>query len=269
VSLRGLRNALASFVPKWMQNRPGRNVGFRYLYVFAQLIDVMIEQVDQGVQASWPGVGTPTALPLIGQSRGLGRGEAETDGHYATRLVRWLDTWAEAGSDAMLVTQIQNYLGNTPTVRVIDRSGFWVSIAPDGTVSRATAAWDWDSHSNPERAGWWSDLWIIVYPTEWAITGSTLSTLVGKWGTPDPGTGHATTRVAHDAILGLVATWKGAHTKVQAIVWSYDASLFDPASPSAPGNPDGYWGFWGKDDGSGSRIPARNLTCRYWIPQAD
>lgn len=270
MSVRGFRDSFRSYIPKWLSNRLDRNVGYRFLYALIMPIDVMMQGVLEGVQAALPGYGTPTALPLIGRSRGILRGEVETDDAYAARQRAWLTTWTEAGSSERIAKEIHNYFGNHPMIRIVDRAGKWVTVAADGTVTETHAAWDWDSVSNPERSGDWSDLWIIVYPSNWIpITGDgmafpNLSALVGVWGTHELGTGHQVFRLAVQSILGLVEQFKGAHTFVRAIIWSYDVTLFDPASPVV-GDPDGKWGYWGKPSGS-SRVVARNPTCRYWIP---
>jgi hypothetical protein len=265
MTMKGFRDSFREYTPSWLQNRPALNVAYRFLWSMIVPLDLMMQAIFEGLKAAWPGVGTPTAFPYIGRSRGILRGEAESDTSYATRLIAWLDTWKDAGSDAVLAGQIQSYLGNTPMVRIVDRAGHWTTIASDGTVTTNDAAWDWDSHSNPERAGYWSELWIIVYPTEWAITGTTLASLVGLWGTGTGlGTGHAVPRAAVDAILSLVATWKGAHTYVRAIIWSYDGTLFDPTNPGSL--PDGYWGNWSKNV-SGNRRPSRSSSARYWVPR--
>lgn len=274
----GFRNALASAVPKWMQNRPFFQIGFKILWAFASVLDFFFAQVTEGQAAAWPGIGTPTALALIGQSRGILRGEIETSPAYAKRLQGWRATWEGAGSSEVLVKQIQAYLGNTPTVRVVDRAGNWVSIAPDGTTTKVQAGsaswvWNWDGTSNPERssatAPWWSDLWIIVYPCEWPVTAGTTGGggLDAIWGRSDIGIGHAVPRAANDAIRALAQQWKGAHTWVEAIIWSYDATLFDPAVVNASNPTDGTWGNWAYDarDGNGMQ-PRRAASARYWIP---
>lgn len=276
-ALDGFRNAVSSAVPKWLQNRPSFQVGFKFLWVIAAFLDFLTAQATEGQVAAFPGVGTPTALGLIGQSRGILRGEAEKSSGYASRLVRWLDTWEGAGSSEVLAEEIQSYLGNTPTVRIVDRSGNWVTRFPDGTVAKVQAGsaawtWDWDSKSNPVRSStpWWSDLWIIVYPCEWAVTPGTTGGggLAAIWGNSsiDVGIGHAVNRAANDAIRALAQQWKGAHTWVEAIVWSYDATLFDPLVINA-GNPDGTWGEWGYAASAATGLQvARNPSCRYWIP---
>jgi len=262
-SARGFRDSIRAFVPKWLQNRPGLNVGYKFLYVVCAILDLMMEVTLQGVQAALPGVGTPTALPLIGQSRAIIRGEAESDASYAKRLRAWLDTWKNAGSSETLALQIQAFLGNTPMVRIVTRSGYWVTLATDGTTSTTTAAWNWDGASNPERAGWWSDLWIIIYPTEWTVAGT-----IGA--TADPshdveGLGHLVPSSAVDGILAIVEQWKAAHTWIVALIWSYDVTLFDPAAPVV-GDPDGTWGNWALTDLAGHMEPARSAAARYWIP---
>lgn len=258
---KGLRNSLV--VPKWLANRPGLQVGYKYLFSAAVILDAFIDFAIQGITAGFPGLGTPTALPLIGETRGLIRGEAETDAGYAVRLRAWIQTHVDKGASYILAGLIQAYLGNTPTVRIVNRAGFWVSVDPSGTVTTATAAWDWDSVSNPERLLWWSDLWIIIYPTEWAVAGT-----IGATAAPShdvEALGHLVPPAAVDAILGLVHDWKGAHSWVQAIIWSYDDTLFDPATPAAPGNPDGTWGNFSINVG-GVQVPARGASSRYWIP---
>lgn len=263
MNARGFRDSFRDYVLEWGSNRLSKSVGFRWLYSMIVPFDIMIQTALEGIIAPWPGRGTPTAIPLIARMRGLLQGEGETVGHFVQRLLAWLETYDEIGSDEQLVTQIHEYLGNSPMVRVVTRAGNWTTIAADGTITRASAAWDWDSISNPERSGYWSDLWIVVYPTEWPVTA--IGALVDSH---ELGIGHAVPRVAVQAILSLVAQWKGVHTRVRAIVWSYDATLFDPANMSAPGNPDGHWGRWGKRV-MGDSVPARNTTCRYWIPDSE
>ena len=279
---RGFRDSLRSFVPIWLQDRPAFRNGYKILYVLALLVDVALKFVVEGVYCWYPGysLGVPpgtqvdasTALPLIGRSRGIIRGQADSDVTFAARLIRWLDDWEAAGSSEILIAQIQAYLGNSPAVRIVDRSGFWVSIDSSGNITTATAAWNWDGTSHPGRAVWWSDLWIIVYPTEWPITGTSLASLVGVWGNNDAatqiGTGHQVPRGAVDVILGLLDTWKGAHCWCEAILWSYDSTLFVPGAPVS-GDPDGTWGAWGKVVG-GVLVPARTGATdgrvRYWVP---
>lgn len=277
---RGLRDALRAIIPIWLQDRPGLRTGYQILYTATVIVDIAITWLVQAVYSWFPGysLGAPglaidpsSGLPLIGRSRGILRGEADTDVSYAARLVRWLDDWEAAGSSEILAAQIHAYLGNAPMVRIVDRAGNWVTIDSAGNITKTSAPWNWDG-DDFTRAGWWSDLWIIVYPCEWPITGTSLASLIGVWGNEsaatEVGTGHAVPRTPVDAILGLVATWKGAHCWCEAIVWSYDATLFVPGSPVA-GDPDGGWAHWSKNV-AGTQVVARygstNGKVRYWIP---
>lgn len=270
----GLRNRVRQYLPPWMQ----RGVWKVVIYAHLRPLDIFLQWAVEGVLAAFPGLGTPTALPLIGSSRGIFQGDGESDETFGARLIPWIQTWEEAGDLATLAAQIQAYLATSPTVSVVSRAGAWVTVHPDKSVTRvkpgASAwAWDWDSVSNPERNGatgddvWWSDIWIIVTPSKWAITGTTLASLVGLWGTGGLGIGHAVPRGPVDAILALASStqWKAAHLWIEAIIWNYDATLFDPAVVNA-GNPDGTWGKWGKLV-TGSYRPSRNPTARYWIPK--
>lgn len=257
------RDALASIVPWWLSARlqAGLTVGYRYLWGIVQVLDGLAEFLVQGIQAAWPGIGTPTALALIGRSRGIVRGLDDTNDEYAARLRVWLDTWRNAGSQQELARQIRAYLRGRPRVRIVTRAGLWFTIEADGTESTAQQAFDWDSVSNPENAGHWSEMWIIVYPDSWAYS--------GQWGTSDGqkygdllGIGHAVTREEWDGVKNIIAQWKAAHSRVVAVIYTTDPDLFDPLDPLSL--PDGTWGKWGRGT---SRMATRNTTtCRYWEP---
>lgn len=254
-----IRDQLRDFVPWWLSDRhytDGKTVGFRYLWAMIAMLDCYMEFGLQSLIAPWPAVGTPTALPRIARSRGITRGQADTDATFALKLIDWLNKWAGAGTQRQLAIEIQEYLGNHPRVRVVNRAGRMVTVETDGTVSMVDCAWDWDSVSNPERVGYWSELWIIVYPSQWAHTASINDG-------PTVGMGHTVSRVEVDAIRGIVAQWKGAHAYVRALIWSDDAAAFDPSTPGTL--PNGNWGNWGTR-GNGSRVLSDRDTAasRYW-----
>jgi hypothetical protein len=260
-----IRDRVRGYVPWWLSDRhysSGKTVGFRFMWAVISALDVYMQVALEALQSAWPGKGTPTALPLIGRSRGILRGEADTDAQYAAKLRMWLDKWANAGTQRQLAIEIHEYLANRPQVRIVNRAGHWVTVAADGTVTTATASWNWDSVSNPERSGFWSEMWIIIYPTQWAFSGNWGDGR--QWGARDSGIGHRVSRQEVDAVKGLIGQWKSAHSKVRAVIWTSDATLFDPTNPAT--RPDGTWGTW--SIGSATRVPSgRNLTtCRYWEP---
>lgn len=258
------RDEIRSYVVPWLSDRktanPPRTAGFRYLWSMVAPLDAAMDVLFQGIAARYPGIGTPTALPLIGRSRGILRGQADTDAEYAEKLSKWLEKWRHAGTERQLAIEIHEYLANHPRVRVVNRAGHWTTVEEDGTITENHATWDWDSVSNPERAGFWSELWIIVYPTQWGFSGDWGD---GRdWGL-DTGLGHLVTGVERDAVRGLGAQWKAAHSRIRTVIWTSDTALFDPTVLGTC--PDGSWGQW-STRGSGSRVASsRNTTtCRYW-----
>lgn len=260
---RRLRDTFRSYTPVWLRDRlsTGKTVAYRIMWGIIAMFDVAIDTTYEALTACWPGVGTPTALPLIGRSRGLVRGRTESADAYASRLRGWLDWHRRRGSAEAVARVIQTYCGEPyPRVRAVNRRGQWVTIDPDGTVTKTSASWDWDSVSNPERASFWSELWVIVYTPPWPkappLSGRAL--VVGP-----NGFGHDAPPAESTMIRALVGDAKAGHTYVRTIIWSYDPTLFDPAVPSSC--PDGTWGQW--DDGNNTlRGPSGRdvVNCRYW-----
>lgn len=269
-------DGLPEQVPTWASNRTGRNTGFKFVWSLILPMSLFYKWLMQGLDAWAPGGpgATATALTLTGQSRGLIQGRVESNADYAARLRAWVgpepytdDTWSNMGATKLLARDLAAYLGSGTTVRVIERiysdsgtpMGRWVTANPDGTFGDVVAAWDWDSAggwTDPDRtyAGtrtrqFWSDFWIVVTPPPWSVTGGT-------------GRGQAVPAAEHDAILGMLEQYKGAHTFCRAIIWSYDATKFTPTNPTV----DGSYGNWGKYDGAGNLVAARDPSARYWIP---
>jgi hypothetical protein len=275
--MRGFRDMLADIVPVWLSNRPGLNVGYSVLYTMALTLDCMVEAGRQGVQAAWPGYGTPTADPYIAATRQLVQGETETQSAFEARLRAWVDMWT-AGSviwpnRAALAQRIHEYLGNNPQVTIISRAGQCVTVSATGgitynVIDQGPVPFDWDNLSNPSRSGWWSDIWLIISPPEWAAETRSLSTIASTYGTfaawnTGLGIGHPVPRATVDALQGLLAQWKGAHTNIRGIIWNYNSTQFDPTNAgSFPTN--GYWGPWAFMTDGNAATPQRSSTDRYW-----
>lgn len=264
-----LRDILDRLLPPWLAKRvrERKTVAHRFLWAMIAPLDALLDQVDQGIRAWLPGVGTPTALPMIGRSRGIIRNQGESADAWAARLVDWLSTWEEAGSQELIAVSTHAFLASHPRVRVINRSGLWITVDADGTITRTQAAWDWDSISHPERndpdAPWWSDMWIVIQPSPYALRSGTCGDLTGDDGY---GLGQMVPHADVDALKGLWNQWKGAHSCIRAVIWTTDNTLFDPAEPSTC--PNGRWGAWGIYSGDDYVASDRNTTsCAYWEPR--
>jgi hypothetical protein len=274
----GWRSITARWIVWWLSDRveDGLVTGYLIWWVVAATLDHLHEFALEGMFAAWPGYGTPTALDMIGRSRGMIRGMSESDDSFASRLPHWLTLWHFAGSETNLVQAFHEYLLGQPKCFIVNRAGTRVTVAPDGTTTTDTITWDWDSLSNPERAGYWSELWMVVFAPPWQIGPATLP--LWQWGDTDIGYGHASPRVDVDALKGLLETGPSqhaAHSYMRCIIWCYDDTLFDSTSPSTM--PDGTWGEWiypTRGHGytanqSGRALGSFGTSCRYWEPEPD
>jgi hypothetical protein len=265
--VRPLRD-LISALPSWLADKSGLpglpSNGYRVVFTLSRFVDVGISALMQASIAA-VGRGTPTALKYVGDARGVIRGRLDTDADYRKKLPTWIQRWKDAGNARRLAREVWEYLGDS-RVRVVTRAGHWITIETDGTMTETDAPWDWDSVSNPERnnpaAPWWSDEWIIVYPS-WALRPGTFHDLTGDDGF---GLGHLAPRAQVDALKLIVDRYKAAHSCVRAIIWTLDATRFDPAVPAS--KPDGTWGQWSRTIGGHCVFSGRDLsTCRFWEPR--
>lgn len=248
---------LEKILPWWLRDRIGLDRGYKFLWSSALMCDALIHALMEGVQAPWPGYGTPTALSEIGVTRGIVRGLSDTDAEYAARLQAWLDSYARMGSDEAIARSLHEYLAGRPMVRIVDRHQQWTEIDTAGNLRTFSAPWDWDSVSHPtastDRP---TDIWIIVYGAAYAHQPS--------WAALDAshGIGHTVPFVERDQGVALFKQWKPAHNWIRCVLWVDHTSELDPEG--GVGLPDGKWGYWGKDDGTGARVRSRNSNFRYW-----
>lgn len=265
-----LRLAVAGV--RWMTLRAllGFQNVWAMLVALISILDDGERRLWQGFYARLPGLGTPTALPLIGQSRGLFRGIGESDDAFALWLRDFLQKWEKAGGGGSeksiaLLKQIQHYCGGVK-VKSITRAGKLLTLEADGTVTKQMIAWDWDSKSNPDKAGHWSEMWIIVYDPPWARRGKWGNGI--KWGVDTLGLGHEAPRNNVDELLSIFAEWKANRTRINTVCFTYDNTLFDETTPATM--PDGWFGRWGKPDPADPThtIPSRFADVRYWHPNA-
>ncbi len=242
----------ARIAPSWLQ----RAVGGGLLLALTRVLDAAYEAARQAFFARFPGLGTPTALPLIGRDRGVVRSPSDTDDGYAARLRSWISDRYFMGTMRGLARQVQAFLPDHPRVRVINRAGVTFTREADGSESTATMAWNWDGVSHPARAGRWSDLWIVVYSTAYPLAGTWGDGAL--WGGIDA-FGHDVPAADVAALRTIVADWKAAHSRVVAMIWTTTLTDFNPAGGGRM--PDGTWGEWGYGD---PYLPTRPSDLRFW-----
>lgn len=246
-------------------------------YTFGLAIDALLDKMWWGISARFPGIGTPTALPLLSRDRGILQGINESNAAFATRLASWRDSWLRAGAARSLLGQIIGYLGNI-RARTVDDVSNWCTYVPGddpalfgpSTYQPPVHNWNWDNEGDPHAEGvtsmWWR-FWLVVYSTStsgssWAGTGGTWGDgrLWGdagtSWGLSVPASVSATLRT-------IVRPWKRAGSWCRWIVVALNDTVCDPfGAEDGTNNPNGGWGPWAVVVG-GTYVPARPSTMRY------
>lgn len=259
------RSVGQTFFPPWMRPRVAAGLlwGWKYIYSFLVMCDILVQFVIEGVRVKWPGYCPSEALPIIGRDRRMVRGLVEDDDSYATRLIGWLQAWLNAGSAYAILGQLRGYLAQLGTLRLVTANGTWWTIEADGTRSRVVTLpaknWDWDGKSNL-----WARFWIVLYASDYGWTEE------GTWGDGtvwgDDGHGIGSTvpwRVVQD-VRGIISEWKSAHSVCVNVILSFDDTAFDPSGPPGPPLPDGTWGDDYRIVGGVAVPPPRNPSAQYW-----
>lgn len=261
------RDQVGGYIVKWLNARlaQGKTNGYRVIVGLVAVLDAGLEFLIQGKIASFPSLGTPTALGHIGRSRGILRGLADTNAQYAQRLLEWLDSWKHAGIAEQIVRRIYEYLPAHPRVMFVNRSGYWVVI-DSGVVTKTTrplSDWNWDTLSNPERSGFWSEFWLIVYPPTYTPNTDAYGDPGLTWTDDGYALGFSDAPLEQlRTIRNLVATWKSAHSMPRTIIFVNPLFPTDFDPDGAGTMPDGYYGQWSKIV-AGVSVPARDLNHRY------
>ena len=275
MSVPGFRGSLrAPLVPAWLSERP-RAVGFKVLHAFAEWCDRAMEAAIEGTRAGSPGADSRVdALDLICETVDVVRGETETVHHLLARLQSWLTLHQADGGPEGLARDLHEYVAGNPMVRVIGRApsglGRWTTCDASGTITHDVGLWDWDSISEPERAAYWWDNWVVVYagiiPNGLGYYPRNPGNIGTDSGNLAPDATHAwglgATMPEVDAIKGLVKRRKSAGANVRSLIWAFgDAGdIYAPSLTPIAGAPDGRWGKWYNPDTLGV---ARNND-RFW-----
>lgn len=251
---------------RWSPARLLTDQAMRYVYAVLGLpLDGFAQAAKDAAHQGLAGKCTDDALPYHGRDRLLTRGPDEPRASYVARLLGWIDAWRSAGAGSSLLDQIAAYL--TPhavRIRLVTDRGVWYTREADGTFSvthEDPALWRWDA-SPPTR---WARFWLVIYPppglwTEGPTWGD--STLWGgAWGSPGYTWGSTATPNQVQAIRALVKLWKPGFAKCENIIIAFDPDSFSPTSGDLPA---GQYGPWADDDGTGTWVPTRLASARYW-----
>jgi hypothetical protein len=269
-----LREQLATIVPTWIANIPGLRKLFSYLWTIALLGDCLREIAIEGQFAAYPGLGTPTALPYIGASRGLVQAPGEPDANFAARCVTWLIDAAMMGQAESVATQIQRFLvaqgslgiGVYPVVAVVDRSGRTVTANADQTITISQSMWNWDEvHGWVDRTKfrppsevdtYWSDMWVVIQDPYRHYTGFSDPNWLAAWNSGDQTVDSLCPQGVVDGIKSILGTWRGAHMYVRNVIFVPTVSSFLSA-------PNGTWGNYSINI-SGTQTATRTAAYSYW-----
>lgn len=238
---------------------------YRLLVAFAVHIDALVDWCVLALQARYPQMAPPDALPVLGHERGIRRGFSESLESYAARLVLWLVDRRIKGSPYALMSQLAGYFtGYSVRIRVVNAAGSWYTRYSDGTLDwhyETPSNWDWDGDSSP-----FSRYWVILYfPTALASTEGLWAQPVGPgggvWG--DGGVwGLNNAYEVNNTVKLIVAEWNPPHSRCEDIIITWDATSFAPTG-SGTGYADGTWYRAGRDD-AGDYVMTRPYNRRFF-----
>ena len=229
------RDSILAISPPYLTEPGGTAEGVQYSE--GTVLDALADWAVFGVEASMPGVGTPTALSLIGRDMQIDRGPNETDDHYATRLQRAIDSHRVKGSGPELLKQLAAWFSPsilTP-IRLVSNAAVWHEINLTTLVVTKTVVgtnWNWDAFT---AVRWWRGWLIIdssVAPWTRDLWGDP-----GNWG--DGGTWGSDATLDHvNQIRRIVDRWKPMHINAINVIVTFSATLFERTDASPP-NPSG------------------------------
>lgn len=271
----GIRDSIKAISPPWLT----AFVGERLLYAFGVVLDVYLEQLNQGIHAGFPlSTETPTSLAIIGADRVIDRGFQEGDDAYALRLSQARDTWRRAGMPQTVLSQLLAYVTPSfPIVKMVSNNSIWDQIDGSGVWTKTYVApknWVWDDADVASiLPAQWFRTWVIMYGSNgpwtggenvWGTLGDTWGD-GGGWGFAAYPSGPSPAQVID--LRRIVGKWKGQHDAVQWIIWTSDTligdALFDMSLPFGDAHlPDGNWGNWSKVV-AGVQVASRNDNARY------
>ncbi len=230
------RQLFKYLTPAWAHTGEGELL----YWSMAWLKDQVQTRAEETIRSRFPSKTGESALRVLGDDRGILRGRAETQPHYAQRLIRFRYPYGHRvrGNPWALLEQVSEYFGGIKCA-TIDFKGNLHSRSITGVETYTPGlTWDWDgTPSTPVKARFWLILWLPLSVTPSPLIGDP-ALWDGAIGTPGFVIGQD--GVAPADVIGMQKlfhgrAWKPHGSKAMyAIVGSATADLF-PA-------PDGTWG---------------------------
>ena len=239
--------------------------GGKVLYSLALIKDAFTQTYRDRLTARFPSYAGESALALIGADRGIPRGRAETQAHYAARLPAWRSPRGHRvrGNAFALLEQIAEYFGGGFALYTEQANGAQRKRSAAGVESSTTlGGWDWDSDTNPDWADQWARFWLVIDGTDLIDAAPSFGAGAlygGALGNSAYAVGH--TGVSADDVNAIRKlfrdrAWKPAGTRAMWAVISING-----VTPL----PEGAYARWARDDGAGNYEAARdNVNQRYW-----
>jgi hypothetical protein len=228
-------------------------IGTAIQYAEGTVIDAVGDHMIYGVEASMPGICPPDALSYIGRDMSMDRYPGDTDDHYATRLMRAVDSHRVHGNAAELLRQLEGYFypSTLTPVRLVNSRAVWHEIDPTTlTITKTNVGtnWQWDAYA---ATRWWRG-WVIIDSSAGPWTADVWDN-VGVW--DDGGTWDSDATLEQVTLIQrIVERWKPAHMVAKNIIVTFDVSLFERTDTAHP-NPNG--------DGEDSSFRAP-LAASFW-----
>jgi hypothetical protein len=251
---RGLRYFLA---PPWLT---GKGDGDKIAYTLEAMIDVFVERLRQGLEARFPRRAGESAIKLITGDRGLLRGRSETLADLADRLLAWRTprTHRVRGNAYEALEQIWSYWGGIYCA-TIDSHGTRHFKNVDGTDGKDTVDWTsagdilWDGADADDE---WSRFWVVLASNDFGPSPGFGDPALWGGAIGTPGYLLGVTGATIDDVTAMRSLFQELHWGPGHALPEWVIIGTDSLAQLLP-VPDGNWQYWSKDNGSGTRVPAR------------
>ena len=277
--------------PPWLQQGAygqGSGVGGRYLQTIGTELQTIATRARQAAVVSMPGVGDPTAIPLLCADRLLVQGPSETNAQISARLSNAFNSWLIAGGDWGVLSEIlalfTGFANGIPPARIVSGSvgadsirwSYWTATPPPYATrpplhTPPMGNWNWDFDAEytglgPNVSPWYR-YWIVIdsYSTyAWCGPNQLIGTGGFKIG-DGTAIGFNIGPQIFTAMRQVLRNWQQAGAWCRWIIVNFNATgaFYQPDNPNS--EPDGTWGPPAKLQAGNPPVwvPARDSNSRF------